>query len=99
MVNGEPSVQYAIFGAIPIAFFTHSVWSLEKITQKRVLISGDFTLDINPVKLEDDASYQCQVGAAQGVAPIRSDVSFQSKDIPAKKFGQIYLTAFFRTPT
>ena len=53
-------------------------------------------MDINPVKLEDDASYQCQVGAAQGVAPIRSDVSFQSKDIPTKKLSQIYLTAFFQ---
>ena len=34
---------------------------------------GDFTLDINPVLLEDDAVFQCQVGAAAGVAPIRSD--------------------------
>ena len=25
------------------------------------------------MQLEDDAEYQCQVGAAQGVAPIRSD--------------------------
>ena len=37
-------------------------------------LSGDFTLDINPVSLEDDARFQCQVGAADEgrVAPIRS---------------------------
>ncbi len=34
--------------------------------------AGDFTLDINPVSLEDDARFQCQVGAAEGVEPIRS---------------------------
>ncbi|XP_059093510.1 irregular chiasm C-roughest protein-like [Tigriopus californicus] len=33
---------------------------------------GDFTLDIDPVVLEDDALFQCQVGAAEGVDPIRS---------------------------
>ena len=37
-------------------------------------LSGDYTLDINPVSLEDDARFQCQVGAADEgrVAPIRS---------------------------
>lgn len=37
-------------------------------------LSGDYTLDINPVSLEDDARFQCQVGAAEEgrVAPIRS---------------------------
>ncbi|TRY67516.1 hypothetical protein TCAL_05884 [Tigriopus californicus] len=44
---------------------------------KRYIMSGsdeegDFTLDINPVSLEDDARFQCQVGAAEGVKPIRS---------------------------
>ena len=34
--------------------------------------SGDFTLDINPVDLEDDAKFQCQIGASDGVKPIRS---------------------------
>ncbi|TRY63192.1 hypothetical protein TCAL_02084 [Tigriopus californicus] len=34
--------------------------------------SRDFTLDIDPVVLEDDALFQCQVGAAEGVDPIRS---------------------------
>jgi len=33
---------------------------------------GDYTLDINPVDLDDDAQFQCQVGAANGVKPIRS---------------------------
>lgn len=34
---------------------------------------GDWTLDINPVTLEDDARFQCQIGAAEaGIAPIRS---------------------------
>ena len=33
---------------------------------------GDFTLDIHEVQLEDDAKFQCQVGAAPGVAPVRS---------------------------
>ena len=34
--------------------------------------SGDFTLDIHPVELEDDARFQCQVGASEGIEPIRS---------------------------
>ena len=29
-------------------------------------------MDIHPVQLEDDARFQCQVGAAEGVTPIRS---------------------------
>ena len=29
-------------------------------------------MDINPVDLEDDANFQCQVGAANGIKPIRS---------------------------
>ena len=29
-------------------------------------------MDINPVDLEDDARFQCQIGAADGIAPIRS---------------------------
>ena len=33
---------------------------------------GDYTLDIDQVTLEDDAKFQCQVGAAPGVAPVRS---------------------------
>ncbi|CAL1264417.1 unnamed protein product [Larinioides sclopetarius] len=33
---------------------------------------GDFSLQINSVSLEDDAMFQCQVGASDGVAGIRS---------------------------
>ena len=35
-------------------------------------VAEDWTLRISPVLLEDDAMFQCQVGAAEGVAPIRS---------------------------
>ena len=34
-------------------------------------LSEDWTLKISPVLLEDDALFQCQVGAADGVKPIR----------------------------
>ena len=37
-----------------------------------LIISGDYTLDINPVLLEDDADFQCQVGATREVGAIRS---------------------------
>lgn len=33
---------------------------------------GDYSLHISPVALEDDAMYQCQVGAYDGVKGIRS---------------------------
>ena len=33
---------------------------------------GDYTLDIDYVQMEDDAVFQCQVGAAPGVEPVRS---------------------------
>lgn len=36
------------------------------------IFTGDYTLDINPVDLEDDARFQCQIGAADGIKPIRS---------------------------
>ena len=32
--------------------------------QQMYFISGDFTLDINPVTLEDDATFQCQVSSS-----------------------------------
>jgi len=35
-------------------------------------ISGDYSLQINSVSLEDDAVFQCQVGAADGIRGIRS---------------------------
>ena len=37
-----------------------------------IIIAEDWTLRISPVLLEDDALFQCQVGAAEGIAPIRS---------------------------
>uniref|UniRef100_A0A6P6YAT3 Irregular chiasm C-roughest protein-like n=1 Tax=Dermatophagoides pteronyssinus TaxID=6956 RepID=A0A6P6YAT3_DERPT len=33
---------------------------------------GDYSLEISPVRLEDDAVFQCQVGAVEGVLGIRS---------------------------
>ncbi|CAB3371539.1 Hypothetical predicted protein [Cloeon dipterum] len=33
---------------------------------------GDYSLDINNVSLEDDAEFECQVGAGAGMLPIRS---------------------------
>jgi len=44
---------------------------------------GDYTLDIDSVTLEDDAAFQCQVGAAPGgVEPIRSRYSFLTVTVP-----------------
>ena len=44
---------------------------------------GDWTLDINPVTLEDDARFQCQIGAAEaGIAPIRSRYATLSVLVP-----------------
>lgn len=44
---------------------------------------GDYTLDIDSVTLEDDAKFQCQVGAAPGgVEPIRSRYSFLTVTVP-----------------
>ena len=36
------------------------------------LILGDYTLRIHPVKLQDDAQYQCQVSASDGVPGIQT---------------------------
>ena len=45
--------------------------------------TGDWTLDINPVTLEDDARFQCQIGAAEaGIAPIRSRYATLSVLVP-----------------
>ncbi|XP_040583429.1 irregular chiasm C-roughest protein [Lepeophtheirus salmonis] len=46
---------------------------------------GDFTLDIDPVMLEDDAKFQCQVGAARGVAPIRSQFATLTVTVPPQE--------------
>ena len=43
---------------------------------------GDYTLDIENVQLEDDAQFQCQVGAAPGVDPIRSRYATLTVTVP-----------------
>ena len=43
---------------------------------------GDYTLDIDYVELEDDAQFQCQVGAAPGVAPVRSRYATLTVNVP-----------------
>ena len=35
------------------------------------MLLGDWSLSISPVKLEDEAEYQCQVGGSPGQLPIR----------------------------
>ena len=54
---------------------------------KQVLywFTGDYTLDIDPVQLEDDATFQCQVGAADGVAPIRSRDAILTVHVPPER--------------
>lgn len=47
-----------------------------------VFFPGDYTLDINPVDLEDDARFQCQIGAADGIAPIRSRYATLTVKVP-----------------
>jgi hypothetical protein len=44
---------------------------LQDFSRDHFAFAGDYTLDINPVLLEDDAQFQCQVGAVEGVLPIR----------------------------
>ena len=43
---------------------------------------GDYTLDIDSVTLEDDAQFQCQVGAAPGIAPVRSRYATLTVTVP-----------------
>ena len=40
-------------------------------TVNEYVMLGDWSLSISPVKLEDEAEYQCQVGGASGHSPIR----------------------------
>ena len=42
-------------------------------------------MDIDPVRLEDDAEFQCQVGAAEGVEPIRSRYATLTVLVPPNK--------------
>ena len=44
--------------------------------------SGDFTLDIHPVDLDDNARFQCQIGAADGIKPIRSQYATLTVLVP-----------------
>lgn len=47
------------------------------------LLPGDYTLEIYPTKLEDDALYQCQVGAGDnGELPALSRVANLSVLVP-----------------
>ena len=59
-------------------------------------IIGDYTLDIDPVLLEDDATFQCQVGAADGISPIRSRDAILTVNVPPQK-PIIVNGAFLRT--
>lgn len=43
---------------------------------------GDYSLEITNVQLEDDADYQCQVGASANVAGIRSHTAKLTVFIP-----------------
>jgi hypothetical protein len=43
---------------------------------------GDYTLDIDNVELEDDAQFQCQVGAAPAVEPVRSRYATLTVTVP-----------------
>ncbi|XP_075741795.1 irregular chiasm C-roughest protein-like [Rhipicephalus microplus] len=45
---------------------------------------GDFSLQIGSVSLEDDATFQCQVGAVEGVKGIRS------RSAPLTVFGEFF---------
>jgi hypothetical protein len=49
------------------------------------VISGDWTLDIDPIELEDDARFQCQVGASEGIEPIRSRYATLTVLVPPTK--------------
>ena len=53
------------------------------VGNKSDISTGDWTLDINPVTLEDDARFQCQIGAAEpSIAPIRSRYATLSVLVP-----------------
>lgn len=52
------------------------------LSNKPFCFAGEFYLDIQPVMLEDDAKFQCQVGAADGVDPIRSNDAKLTVTVP-----------------
>ena len=39
-------------------------------------------MDIHPVDLDDDARFQCQIGAADGIKPIRSQYAILTVLVP-----------------
>jgi len=47
------------------------IWPLTKI----YIVSGDYSLDIFPVQLEDDARYQCQVSPSPTGQPGRTQTN------------------------
>lgn len=52
---------------------------------------GDYTLHIRGVTLEDDANFQCQVGAMDGVRGIRSRFAHLNVRGKLEGFQMIYL--------
>ena len=77
-------------------FGTKSLIFLFKIITHVLIFIGDYTLDIDPVLLEDDATFQCQVGAADGVSPIRSRDAILTVNVPPQR-PIIVNGAFLRT--
>ena len=70
---------------LSIDFVYSSLLTTAVNKDSKSFFSGDYTLDINPVLLEDDAVFQCQVGAADGVAPIRSRDAILTVNVPPEK--------------
>jgi len=50
--------------------------------KKLSLFAGDYSLDISHVTLDDDAEFECQVGAAPGATAIRSRKAFLTVLVP-----------------
>ena len=68
---------------ILIHFFFYFSFHIHSLTTNMKIPTGDWTLDINPVTLEDDARFQCQIGAAEpSIAPIRSRYATLSVLVP-----------------
>ncbi len=60
--------------------------NVDKLTKDDLIcFSGDWTLDIDPIELEDDARFQCQVGASEGIEPIRSRYATLTVLVPPSK--------------
>ena len=72
------NIQLCTINYVNCIIFHGKVLSITLI----VFISGDYTLDINPVLLEDDADFQCQVGATPHVKAIRSADAHLTVTVP-----------------